>query len=73
MRSTRCAEIIMLKKTSKWDAAAIREYRLYVKKRLYLRNREVLDEMELGDRLQALQHTYDQVEEDYRELLSKIA
>lgn len=40
--------------------------------RLYKKNKDVLVEMELGDRIQALQHTFDAIEEDYQQLLSRI-
>lgn len=72
-QATRCVEILMLKYTLKWDPVAKKEYRLYVKQRLYNKNREVLDSMDVGDRFQKLQETYELVEEDYVEIVDYIS
>lgn len=78
--------MVLLKRTSKFDAKSIRAYRLFVKQRsgleivlllmdscrLYKKNRDVLEGMELGDRIQALQHTYDNIEQDYQQILSRL-
>ncbi|KAI8897822.1 acyl-CoA N-acyltransferase [Globomyces pollinis-pini] len=71
-QAIRCSEILLLKATLKWDAKSFRDYRIYIKKRLYKKNKDALMGMEFGDRLAALQHTFDAVEEDYRALLSVV-
>ncbi|KAI8906052.1 histone acetyltransferase type B catalytic subunit [Gorgonomyces haynaldii] len=71
-QSVRMAEILLLYRLPKYDPKKYKEYRLFVKQRLYNKNREVLKEMEFGDRLAALQHTFDAVEEDYRAVLKSI-
>jgi histone acetyltransferase 1 len=62
----------MLKRLNKWDAKAVKNYRLFVKQRLYKKNREVLEEMEFGERLVKLQQTFELVEQDYLALLARI-
>jgi histone acetyltransferase 1 len=69
---SRCIEILLLKRLKKWDAEAVREYRLFVKKRIYKKNKEVLEDMDLGDRINKLQQTFELVEEDYLEIITKL-
>ena len=68
----RVAEICILKNIKMWDARCVKEYRLWVKKRIYNKNRDVLEEMDFGERLQKLQETFELVEQDYRSILEKI-
>ena len=67
----RVIEICILKNINMWDARCIKEYRLWVKSRIYKKNRDVLEEMDFGERLSKLQETYELIEKDYLGLLEK--
>lgn len=62
----------MLHRLKKYDARAYKEYRLHVKQRLYKKNCEVLEGLDIGDRIAKLQHTFDAVEQDYLAILKAI-
>ncbi|VVT57644.1 uncharacterized protein SAPINGB_P005798 [Magnusiomyces paraingens] len=71
----RCIEMILLYYLeNKQDVSqeTIRLYRLLVKRRLYLRNRDALDDMSPQDRKSKLQETFEALKDDYRRLTSKI-
>ena len=65
-------EIVLLSSIKSWDITSYTNFRLFVKKRLYKKNKDVLGEMEFGDRIAALQHTFEAVEQDYRQVLLSI-
>ncbi|KAJ3276517.1 histone acetyltransferase 1 [Terramyces sp. JEL0728] len=71
-QAIRCVEILFLKRVDRWDARQVKQYRIFVKKRLYKKNKEVLEGMEFGDRLNALEQTYDKIEQDYREIIKNL-
>ena len=68
----RMIEVCVLKNIPSWDARSVKEYRLWVKKRIYNKNRDVLEEMEFGERVSKLQETFDLVEKDYIAILGRI-
>jgi histone acetyltransferase 1 len=65
--------MIMLHRLNKYDAQSYAQYRLWVKQRLYKQNKDALMEVEFGDRIAKLQHTFDNVEQDYRAILKSIS
>lgn len=67
----RCVEMALLKLSNKTQDAEKR-YRLLVKKRLYLRNKEPLDEMTDQERKDKLEETFDVLKTDYERILSKV-
>jgi histone acetyltransferase 1 len=66
----RCVEMALLH--SFHGAAPSREYRLFVKQRLYQRNYEVLKDMEMPEQRDKLATTYDRLTEDYQRIISKV-
>jgi histone acetyltransferase 1 len=73
--------MILYKNLNKKNELAVRRYRLYVKRRLFIRNKvlkvyfdckEVLEEMELAERFVKLEETYQSVVEDYRRILDTL-
>ncbi|KAK0560313.1 histone acetyltransferase 1 [Tilletia horrida] len=66
----RLIEMFQLRHLNMQDAGAVRRYRLQVKNRLYKFNRDVLTQMEKGERVQALQKTFASlISEEYAEIL----
>lgn len=69
----RCLEMALLKFADiDTDEAVARRYRLLVKKRLYLRNKEPLDEMTKEEKKDKLEETFEILKEDYLRILSKV-
>jgi histone acetyltransferase 1 len=68
----RCAEIVMLSKLNHGDAAQVKEYRLWVKKRIYLQNKEALEDFEKQVRIEKLDETYRALVGDYQELVERL-
>lgn len=66
----RCVEMALLH--SFGDAPPPKQYRLFVKHRLYQRNYEVLKDMEPPEQRDKLHTTYDRLIEDYRRIISKV-
>ena len=64
--------MILLYRLKKYDVKAYKDYRLWVKQRLFKQNKEALSGMEFGDRIASLQHTFDNLEEDYRSILKSL-
>lgn len=67
----RCIEMAMLKLADS-STDTQKRYRLLVKKRLYLRNKEHLDEMTKDERINKLEETFDGLKTDYLRILSKV-
>lgn len=53
-------------------ADAQKRYRLLVKRRLYLRNRDALDDLPADDRKSKLQETFMSIQDDYRRITEKV-
>lgn len=69
----RCLEMALLKFADiDTDPEVARRYRLLVKKRLYLRNKEPLDEMTKEEKKEKLEETFEVLKEDYLRILSKV-
>jgi len=67
---SRLIEMFQLRHLDPKDLAAVRRYRLQVKKRLYKFNRDVLVQMEKKERVKALQATFSNLlAEEYAEIL----
>lgn len=66
----RCVEMALL---MHYTINAPKQYRLFVKKRLYIRNREVLDEMDAFDRKAKLAETYDALIHDYARIIAPLS
>lgn len=67
----RCVEMALIKLIDKTPESEKR-YRLLVKKRLYLRNKEPLDEMTHQERIDKLEETFEVLKTDYERILSKV-
>lgn len=67
----RCIEMALLKLIDQSQDTQKR-YRLLVKRRLYFRNREHLDEMTPEERKDKLQETFEVLKEDYLRIISKV-
>lgn len=49
-----------------------KRFRLLVKRRLYLRNKDALDDLPVDDRKSKLQETYESIKDDYRRITKKV-
>lgn len=67
----RCIEMAMLNLLDNTSEVQQR-YRLLVKRRLYFRNKEPLDEMTREERISKLQETFEVLKQDYLRILSKV-
>ncbi|KAL1410315.1 histone acetyltransferase 1 [Vanrija albida] len=65
----RVLEMLLLRQLDRKDAAKVKAYRLQVKARLYRFNYEMLSQMTLDERKEALAKTYDTVVDDYDRIL----
>lgn len=65
----RCVEMGLL---LRYTVDAPKSYRLFVKRRLYERNHEVLDEMDRSERKSKLAETYDSLVHDYARILEPL-
>ncbi|KAJ3070706.1 histone acetyltransferase 1 [Podochytrium sp. JEL0797] len=68
-QAERCIEMIQMKYLDRSNKAAVKEFRMMVKRRLYRRNEEALSGMEVEVMKEKLQETFLNVEEGYRETL----
>lgn len=72
----RCLEMGLLHlketNTSQSKKKLDKDVRLHIKKRLYKKNREVLDELEQADKMGKLQTAYELLVEDYDRIMSKV-
>lgn len=71
----RCVEMILLhyldeKKSG--DQLSLRRFRLLVKRRLYLRNKDTLDDMSPQDRKSKLQETFQAMKDDYKRISGRV-
>ncbi|KAJ1929863.1 histone acetyltransferase 1 [Tieghemiomyces parasiticus] len=71
-QAARCLEIITLKRLDPNDKAALRRYRLQVKKRIYLQNQDTLISMDHQERIQKLDETFKAVDEGYKEFMQSL-
>ncbi|KAL2913179.1 histone acetyltransferase 1 [Polyrhizophydium stewartii] len=71
-QANRCIEIVLLHRLKRLDARANKQYRLFVKARIFRQNREVLESIEFDERLDKLQSTYLGLIEDYRNVLESL-
>lgn len=63
--------MILLLNLDTSDEAAMRAYRLAVKRRLYTFNKEMLSQLEEQEKKDKLQETFDSVVDSYRRLTEK--
>ncbi|KAG6379181.1 acyl-CoA N-acyltransferase [Boletus reticuloceps] len=68
----RLVEILIMLHLDPTDIQGMRAFRLHVKERLYRFNFEILAQMEKEERLQKLEETFQNVQEDYKRLLAMI-
>ncbi|RXK37212.1 histone acetyltransferase type B catalytic subunit [Tremella mesenterica] len=66
----RLLEMLLLRRLDRSDPVKVKAYRLHVKARLYRFNYEMLCQMSLEERKEALSKTYESVIEDYDRILS---
>ncbi|KAI8973576.1 acyl-CoA N-acyltransferase [Mycotypha africana] len=71
-QTQRALEMYLLSKLNKLNHVEYKTYRLQVKKRLYLVNYDVLQEIEEEERKEKLEQTYLSIEEDYHRLLELV-
>lgn len=67
-----CLEIVLLEMLNLKDKITEARYRLWVKTRIYRQNKDVLTQLDKGDRVDKLQVTYENLVEDYKRLLKKM-
>lgn len=67
----RLVEMILLLNLDYSETSKATAFRLTVKRRLYLFNKEMLAQVDAAERKQKLQETYDGVVADYRRLTEK--
>ncbi|KAH6598209.1 hypothetical protein BASA50_003824 [Batrachochytrium salamandrivorans] len=65
----RCAEMVLQHRLNPRDARANRDFRLFVKGRIFHQNREVLETLSFGDRVDQLHTTFLALKEDYQNVL----
>lgn len=68
----RVAEMALLKVIRGQGAEVLKRYRLQVKRRIFLQNKEVLMEMEPEEQIKTLDKTYKLVYEDYKGLIARL-
>ncbi|KAJ1677818.1 histone acetyltransferase 1 [Spiromyces aspiralis] len=68
----RCIEIGLLKSLDKTDKDKYRRYRLFVKRRLYSQNSDILASLPPHERKEKLEETYRNIEEDYHRILNML-
>lgn len=66
----RCIEMAALHNSA--SKFGNKKYRLSVKRRLYVRNQEALEDLDKATRYGKLQETYDRLIEDYRRIMGKV-
>ncbi|KAJ1882790.1 histone acetyltransferase 1 [Coemansia sp. RSA 1722] len=70
---TRCLEIALLRQLAvKKDPNAYSEYRLFVKRRIYAQNSDLMSSMDADEKKQRVRDTYKGVEEDYHRIIALI-
>lgn len=67
----RCLEMALLPVAGRSDVTK-KKYRILVKSRLYLRNKEPLDEMTTEEKKSKLQETYLALVDDYKRIIEKV-
>ncbi|KAI9014769.1 histone acetyltransferase 1 [Gaertneriomyces semiglobifer] len=72
-QADRCVEMGLLRSLNTKNRRAYKAYRLQVKRRIYLRNREALLLLDAQTRLQKLEETYADLEEDYRRIYEPLS
>jgi histone acetyltransferase 1 len=65
--------MILLLHLDSSDEAAVKAFRLTVKRRLYLFNKEMLSQLEEQEKKDKLQETFQGVQADYRRITEKFA
>lgn len=71
----RCIEMILLHyidDKNPEQAQAAKRFRLLVKRRLYLRNKDALDDMSLSDRRSKLEETFQALKDDYWRIIQNV-
>lgn len=71
----RCIEMILLyylENVESVPATAVKRFRLLVKRRLYLRNRDALDDMPPEEKKSKLQETFEALKDDYWRIIGKV-
>ncbi|KAF7720958.1 histone acetyltransferase 1 [Apophysomyces ossiformis] len=71
-QTQQCVEMHLLSKLNKMDATAYKEYRLQVKRRLYVPYADAMKELSPDERKDKLHDAYKSVEEDYHRILELI-
>ncbi|KAJ3505125.1 hypothetical protein NLJ89_g7575 [Agrocybe chaxingu] len=69
----RLVEMLILLRLDPSDKASARAYRLQVKERLYRFNFEILAQLELEERYEKLEETFQSVREDYQRILALVS
>ena len=69
MQSVRCSEMVFLKRINRSDQNAFRKYRLYLKGRIYKKNKDTLEDMDFDERLNQPHSTFLAVLKDYQNVL----
>jgi histone acetyltransferase 1 len=62
----------MLSKLNHGDVEEVRQYRIWVKTRIYLQNKEALEDFIKVDRVAKLDETYRALIGDYQELVERL-
>lgn len=71
-QAKRCLEVHQLRHVDKADEKAYRRYRLWVKRRLYKENVEVLDQYEAQEKKDKLAEIYEDYEKEYSQSTQRI-
>lgn len=71
-QARRCLEVHRLRYTNRKDETAYKRYRLWVKRRLYTENVEVLDQFEKDEKKEKLGEIYSNYEEEYLEAIKRL-
>ncbi|KAI9479665.1 histone acetyltransferase 1 [Coemansia sp. RSA 989] len=69
---TRCLEIALLQKIKSESSQEFRQLRLFIKKRIYAQNTDLLQDLDADDKKQKVAESFAAVIDDYRRILSLI-
>lgn len=71
-QARRCLEVHQLRHTRRDDEEAYREYRLWVKRRLFKENFEILEKYSKDERKVKLAEIYDEYEQEYAQAVARL-
>jgi histone acetyltransferase 1 len=72
LQVVRVVEMYALKSIPKWNTNELAKVRIWIKKRIFEKNKSVLTDMSMHERIKAIEDAYQRVLEDYEEIISRV-